>query len=199
MARSSKQQVPGSFYEVVIQGSPKMIRGFLSGLTMAADHDGMVVFHHDACIHEEAKGERFIERIGLQPRDVNAVVDRETCDLLRKHAKRIEAEIGLRVTSTRHIRSASFTFKFQAYARRYGVEIKGNLNNLPAGLRLEDFEYEEKLHPGAEGIEAYAPAHEYEIKGSGRVVGRIDLLVAARCKLDQHPLVKPGKIELKLA
>jgi len=199
MARSSKQRVPGSFYEVVIQGSPKMIRGFLGGLTLAADHDGMVVYHRDACIHEESAGERFIERIGLQPRNVNVVVDRKTCDLLRKHAKRIETETGLRITSTRHIRSASFAFKFQAYARRYGVEIKGILNNLPAGLRLEDFEYDENLHPGAEGIEAYAPVHEYEIKGSGRVLGRIDLLVAARCKLDQHPLVNPGKIELKLA
>ncbi len=199
MAKSTKRQPPRSFYEVVIQGPPKMVRGFLGGLVLGAGHDSVVIFHHDACIQEESRHERLIERIGLQHRDINAVVDRHTCDLLRKNAQRIESEIGLRVASTHHVRSAEFSFDFQAYARRYGVEIKGILTNLTAGLRLEDFTWDEQVHPGAEGIEAYAPVHDYEIKGSGKIVGRIDLLVEARCKLDRHPLVNPGHIQLKLA
>ena len=199
MAKATRHQPKPSFYEIVMEGSPKMVRGFMSGLLLGEGRGGTIFYNYEEGVYEESLPEKLAERLHLHPRNINFIVDGATRTLLQKLAKHIEQETGLRIVASRYIRSAEFPFCFKAYARRYGVEILGKLNNLPAGLRLEDFATEEEIHPEAAGIEAYAPVHDYEIEGKGKQVGRIDLLIAARHELDAHPLVEVGSIQLKLA
>jgi len=198
MVKATKQQPKPTFYEIVVQGSPKMTRGFLAGLVIGAGHASTVIFHHDARIYEESAWEKLTELIRPQLRDIHLVADAATRRLLVKQSQRIEQEIGLSVVASRYIRSAKLPFCFKAYARRYGVEIMAKLHSLPAGLRLVDFETDEKINPSAVGIEAYTPVHDYEIEGQGNVVGRVDLVVQARQELDSHPLIEPGIIKLNL-
>ena len=91
------------------------------------------------------------------------------------------------------------TFGFEAFAKRYNDEIVEVLRNLPAGLRADGFQHNVKLDPSAKGVEAYAPTHDYEAKGTGTVVGRVDLVIELKRKLRDFPLVKSDEIELKLA
>jgi hypothetical protein len=118
--------------------------------------------------------------------------------LLRRHEKRLVAE-GVRIASQKRIRSGRFEFAYHAYARRYGEEIRALLDTLPQGLKVTGGKGEERIDEEAAGVEAYTPAHDYEIKGKGSVSGRIDLLIRARRTLDEHPLVTVEPIELDLA
>ncbi len=43
------------------------------------------------------------------------------------------------------------------------------LTALPAGVKLTGRRAAEKRDPRAKGVEAYAPAHDYEIEGGGTV------------------------------
>jgi hypothetical protein len=194
-ARTVKQ----TFYEVVLEGSPKLVCGFLNGLMMGSGRQGRVFFCHDEGIDYESLTSRLAELVHLHPRDCHVIVDKDTRNYLHRLAPRMEESMGLKLISSRHIRTATFPFHFVAYARRYGVEILGKLHSLPEGVRLEDFHQHEKVDPGAAGVESYAPAHDYEIRGEGNVIGPADRVIEARRGLDGHPLIEVGKIRLTLA
>jgi hypothetical protein len=199
MAQATERPRKPTFYEVVFEGAPKRVRGFLAGLRLGVGGESTIFYHYDECVHHEGLGARLAEMVHLSKQDCHVIVDTDLKRRLQKLAPRIEAEAQLRIRSSRFIRSASLPFHFEAFADRYGQEISYRLHNLPDGLRLVDFEQDEKRDPRAEGVEAYAPAHHYEIRGSGRVVGRVDLLIEARRLLDSHPLIAVGEITLKLA
>jgi hypothetical protein len=188
-----------TFYEVVMAGSHKMVRGFITGLQLGRQEEKRIYYHFQEGVFHEKFPERLAEAVHILPEDCHLIVDSKIRDLLKRFARPMEAELGLRIKSIRYIRSAVLPFRFEAYARRYGVEIMGILNGLPPGVRLQDFKHKEKVYPRAAGLEAYAATHEYEIKGSGKVVGRVDLVIQARRNLDSHPLIKPAQIKLNLA
>ncbi|MFH1842310.1 MAG: hypothetical protein ABIF77_03815 [bacterium] len=188
-----------TFHEIVLEGSPKTVNGFLAGLLLGSGLDGQVFYCHAEDVNHESVPSRLAELIRLHPRDCHVIVDSDTKKLLERLGDRIEATTGLRLVSSRHIRSASMGFHFEAYAPRYAQDILGRLHALPSGLRLQEFEKEEKMDPKAVGIEAYAPAHDYEMKGAGSIVGRIDLLIETRRELLQQPLLKLDGIKLNLA
>jgi hypothetical protein len=199
MPSASKRTARPSFYEVVFQGSPKVVRGFLAGLQIGCGEQATVLYHFDAGIFDESQAGRLAERIGFKRADCHVVVDRSLCDRLRKLADEIAEETGLVIESCRNVRSAEMSFKFTVYARRYQQEIMKLIKELPAGLRVADFQYHEDIDPRAEGIEAYAPAHDYAAHGEGKIIGRVDLLVEHRRKLARQPLIEEGEIHLKLA
>jgi hypothetical protein len=199
MPRASKKATRPSFYEVVFDGRAKVVHGLLAGLQTGCGEETKVIYHDEAGIYDESATESFAEKVGVRKADYHVVVDSCLADMLRKQAGRISEETGLVMTSCRNIRSAELPFKFTVYARPYQREIMKLIKELPDGLRLVDFVYEEDIHPEAEGVEAYAPVHDYTARGEGKIVGRVDLLVAHRRKLAQQALIDEGKIRLKLA
>jgi hypothetical protein len=180
-------------------GSHKTVRGFITGLMLGRQEEGEVFFHFWEGVFHEKFPERLAEAVHLLPEDCHLIVDSKIRKLVQKHAGELEKRLGLRILSSRYIRSAHFPVRFQAFAKRYDVEIMGLLKGLPQGVRLEDFKRKKKLHPKAQGIEAYAAAHDFEVKGSGKVTGRVDVVIRARHQLDAHPLIKVGKIRLNMA
>jgi hypothetical protein len=199
MPPSSKSTGRPSFYEVVFRGSPKVVRGFLAGLQVGCNQRSTILYHYDVGIYDESRSERLAERFGFKSADCHVIVDRALSQRLRKIAKILPDKTGLEISSCRHIRSAELPFEFKVYARRYRQEIMALIRGLPEGLRLVDFVDDEKIRPGAEGVEAYTPVHDYEACGQGTIIGRIDLLVAHRRKLARQPLIAEGMIRLKLA
>jgi hypothetical protein len=198
MAKSTGKTQRPSFHEVVIEGSFKVAQGFMAGLRLGCGEELVCYYAAEEGVHCEKAGSR-LKSLVSHHRDIHLIVDTATRDRLRSLAERMEQQAGLRLASSRHIRKGTFPFRYKAYAPRYTVEIKGILNTLPDGIRLEDFDAEEKVDEHAIGVEAYAPAHDYEASGAGKITGRIDLLIEARRKLDEHPLVEAGRIELSLA
>jgi hypothetical protein len=188
-----------SFYEVVFAGSPKVVRGFLAGLLIGTGKRATVLYSFDSGIHHEGLRERIADFVRYHAFDCHVVVERPIATFLKRHAARIEVEAGIKITSCRHVRSAELPFEFTVYARHYDREILKLLEDLPAGLRLRDFEHHVEEDPDAKGAEAYSPVHDYIGRGSGKICGRIDRLVEYRERLVRQPLIKEGEIELQLA
>ena len=188
-----------SFYEVVFRGKPKVVRAFLCGLTLGSGREAQIYYNYLDGVHHEGKAEKLAELVGVRATDCHAIVDRATSDQLKKLKKRIVEMTRLEITSHRRIKSASLAFGFQAFAARYNRQIMDVLDNLPTGLRLKGFKHDVRLDPDAKGVEAYSVAHDYESKGSGQIVGDVDVLIEFRQKLDELPLIKAEDIKLQLA
>ncbi len=201
MVKSAKstKTAKKSFYEVVFTGKPKVVRAYLAGLTAGSGQDATIFFSFQEGVFHEGKVERLSELMHVRALDCHVIVDVDTSNRLKKVAKTLEMETGLAITSNRHIRSASLAFGFEAFAKRYNDEIVEVIRNLPPGLRLDGYTHDVKLDPSAKGVEAYTVTHDYEAKGTGIVVGRVDLLIELKRKLQDFPLVKSEEIELNLA
>lgn len=196
---AKKKTVRPTFYEVVFQGKPKVVRAFLIGFVMGNVDDAQVFFNFTDGIFHEGKAEKLKEIVGIRGTDCHAVVDAGTSALLKKMKKRVEAETGLVITSHRAIRSATMEFSFQAFAPKYNEEIVHLVKTLPAGLKVLGFKHDVRLDPKAKGIEAYSPAHHYEATGQATISGPVDMLVELKRSFAGFPLIKAEDIVLKLA
>lgn len=195
---TGKTSVDRAFNEVVFQGKPKVVRAFLSGLLLGAGRRSTVYFSFLDGVQHEGKAEKLAEIIGLRGSDCHVIIDAETAIWLKGLARAIAKETGLTITANRRIRSASMKLHYQAYARRYEDEIMAALNDLPAGLKLTGFEHGLRIDPDAKGVEAYAPAHEFEATGKGVVTGPVDLVIELKRSLARFPLLQTADIELKV-
>ena len=134
------QKSNSTFYEVVFEGKPKVVRAFVSGLVMGACDGATVYYSFLDGIHHDGKAERLAEMVGIRSTDCYVVVDDCLSAVLKKLGKRIKDETGLSIRSHRKIRGASFGFEYHAYAKKYDEEILDVIRNLPArreGARLQ--------------------------------------------------------------
>ncbi len=187
------------FYEMVLAGPLVLVHGLLAGLKMGSGETGGIFYSSEEKITGPKIADKVKEFIHFQPRECHVVVDSKIRALIKKRAKDMLAECDVELVSERRVRSASFKFSYQAFAPRYGREIQKVMHSLPDGLKLVDHVFDHTLDPDAKGMEGYTPAHDYEVNGSGKVIGRIDLVIEARKALDDHPLIQPASIELDLA
>ena len=190
---------PTVWYEVVLSGSHDTIFGLLTGLSLGADLESTIIYAHEAGVADARVGNRIKELLHIHGHSCQIILDGPTRGLLKRKAKRIFVETGVEIASDRKIRNAEFKFSYQAYAPRYAEEIADLLDGLPKGAKLVSHKRDEKIDPSAKGAEAYAPAHDYEVKGTGEIRGRFDLVLEAHLLLDRHPLVGVDEIELELA
>lgn len=190
---------PSSFYELVLTGPEDLVHGYLTGLTVGAGLDALVVFGPDEEIEGPGLGEKLKQALHVHAHQNQVVVDAATRALVKKNAKRMFAETGLELISDRRVRKARFDFRFKAYAARYGREIRALLKSLPRGVTLSSLNIDETVDPSAKGVEAYAATHDYEIKGDGTAHGRFDLVLQARRTMDTHPLIDVTDLRLDLA
>ena len=197
-ARKSSDRV--TFYRLILVGPEEMVHGFLTGLAIGAGHHAHYYYTDtDEFADDDSKVSRLEEWLKLKARRTQVAVDNGTRALLRKHRRRMVHETGIVLEEERRIRAASFTFHYEAYAARYRDEIDAVLQALPAGCRLLNHERDERVDPSARGAELYSPTHDYELKGSGTIRGRLDRVVEAYEILDSHPLIQPDPIALELA
>ena len=198
MAQNTSSAKP-SFYEVVFQGKPKVVRAFLSGLVMGTGADATIFYSYTDGVFHEGKAEKFAEMTHIRAIDCHVIVDSVTSAFLKKKKKSILKETGLEIKSHKRIRSGNLAFSFQAFAPKYNDEIVNLVKNLPKGLKVEEFTHDVKRDPKAKGVEAYSPVHHYEANGSATIVGRVDLVIELKKTFAQFPLIKSEDVRLKLA
>jgi hypothetical protein len=198
MAQKSNTARP-SFYEVVFQGKPKVVRAFLTGLTMGAGGDATIYYSFLDGVHHEGKAEKLAELVHIRSTDCHVIVDSATSKLLKKLARRLQAETGLEIASHRRVKSASLKFWYTTYGPKYDEQILAEVKNLPQGLKLADFQHDVEVDPKAKGVEAYAVAHHFEAKGSGTITGRVDMLIELKKKMADYPLIQSEDVKLELA
>lgn len=185
-----------SFAEVVFEGKPKVVRSFLHGLMLGSGLTCRIFFSWDEGIDHGGKAPRFAEKFGLPGTDVHVIVDSTLGALLKKHAKKIGPDHGLRIVSQRRIRSAKMEVKFVAYAPKHDKQIMDFLEKLPAGVRLRGFKHEIRTDETAKGVEAYSSVHHYEAHGEGMIFGPVDVLVDYKRRSQAHPLIEVGEIRI---
>lgn len=185
------------FFEVVLEGVAEAGRGFLCGLLLGSGQPGYLEFPPEHAPPGRTLGDRLRGMVGLSPHECRAIIDQASRDRLVALSSRLESEAGLRLSEEGRVRAARFPFHYQAFARRYGEEIRTLLKGLPGGLTVEGGDPVETLDPEARGLEVYSPVHDYEITGEGSISGRIDLVIEARRRLAEHPLVRTDPLEIE--
>jgi hypothetical protein len=189
---------PSTFYKMIIDGPHDLVHGFLSGLIIGAGNQGVIWY----CLEDNITGpsvtDKLLNKVRVHGDDCHLIVDGATRALLKRNAKRMFAETGLQIEADNKIKSAKFSYTFHAFAKQYSDEILLTLKSMPRGTKKSNTVIKEKINPEAKGIEAYAPAHHFEVSGAGDLSGKIDQLLEARDDLDKHPLVKTTWIELEL-
>lgn len=190
---------PRSFYEMVLIGPDDMVHGFLAGLVIGAGHEALVCYGPEEDMEGPSLGDKLKQALRVHAPENQVVLDNVTRGLVKKAAKKMYAETGMEIESDRRVRKARFDFKFDAYAPRYGREIRALLDAVRGDVKISSLEIEETHDPKAKGVEAYAATHDYEIEGKGTVHGRFDLVLKARRAMDTHPLIDVGELELDLA
>ncbi|PID78773.1 hypothetical protein CSA17_04980 [bacterium DOLJORAL78_65_58] len=193
------QQAKKSFYEIVFQGKPKVVRAYLAGLADGSGHDAEIYFSFEEGIYHEGKVEKFKEMLHVRALDCHVIVDAQISKLLKKLGKGLMDKTGVEIVSHRNIRNASFTYSYHAYAKQYDHEILAAFDARPDNLRLKNKVRELKEDPSAKGVEVYSPTHHYEAEGSGTVVGPVDQVIAFKKTLDAIQLIQAEEIQLNLA
>jgi hypothetical protein len=196
---ADKKTETRSFYEVILSGPHDLVHGCLTGLWLGAGLAHGPVFGHEEAVEGPSFGDKLKEFIHVHAHECHVILDAPLRGLVKKNARRLFAESGVAVVSERRIRKAAFDFEYKVYAARYDREIQAVLAKLPGGVKLIDHVRQERIDPKAKGVEAYSPAHDFEVCGEGIVRGRFDHVAEARRILDEHPLIDAGLIDLELA
>lgn len=179
------------YYELVLDADEKVAKAFIKGFISGRKIKSGVFFsseHHvssghlvDLIHHHGTK--QLLCRASLRAAIVSAV-------------KQAPKELNMTLSTERVLAGASFEFKCNTYSKKIAASLKRLFRSLPQGLSLSRFEPEENFSPDAKGAEGYAPLHEYQYRGKGRVSGDIDKVISFHGKLSDHEFVDVDDIHL---
>lgn len=187
------------YYEVVFEGKFDVICGMLEGFLLGKGTNWEWYSSRESGIDTEAFSEVIKEWASLKTRLHHIILEEEFHNVLQKTLKeRGDLRfLKLKYTrSAREIKSCSFRFTANAYARQYSEEIKKIFSEKPEGVMLDNYNPVEETDSSIKGVALYAPVHDYTYKCSGTAVGKFGDIIAFRKKLGEHPLVEITDIKL---
>ena len=185
------------FYELVIEGHLHVIKGFIFGLLEGSKRMGTVIFCRENNIKTETLSERIKEWTHLHESLRYLVIEEGLLEMIKKGLENTFEILKLRLIKVRKIKTASFSFHYEVYAKKYGDEIKNIFEGLPGQLKLSsNYQPQEEIHSACQGIEMLAPCHDYNLKAHGVVEGAIDVLLPFYKKIQRYELIKEDNIVL---
>ena len=185
-------------YELVITGHEDFIKGLLRGIAAGAGSSSRVMFNNEHNINRSTIAERIKEFFDKSSTHTHVVLDESIVNLIEKVLSEEGEKLEVSIVSKLKLISASFTFKYSAYAEKHGKMLKNMFEDLSEYISMSaDYDPQETIHPEAKGAEGYAPEHDYEIKAKGTVTGDLNEIMKLYERCDKEPLVKSGKIELE--
>jgi len=161
-----------NFSEIVIEGPFVLVKGFLMGYLYGSKKEFRYFFHRKHGIRRETFRE-FIKELFEFESYVHLCLENNILQEFLGAVENAKDKIGLEVKSIRNINGANFSFSYEIFNKDIGQEIKTIFDNCSSGVKLKDFNTDEQSAKDAEGIEAYAPAHSYIARGSGKAEGNI--------------------------
>jgi hypothetical protein len=159
-----------SFSELVIEGPFLLVKGFILGFLHGSENEVDYFFHRKHGIRRETFKE-FIKELFEFENHVHVCLNNNIVPKFLKAVKQTKENIELEVKSVRAIKSANFTFSFEIFNEELTKETRALFEKSPAGIKINDYKPVEKKSEEAVGIEAYAPAHSFEARGSGKAEG----------------------------
>ncbi|MBN2284091.1 MAG: hypothetical protein JXO48_09400 [Deltaproteobacteria bacterium] len=190
-----------TYYEVVVEGSFECVKGFVLGYLEGSELDGEVIFGREHHIENEDKFGQLLRLLNVRGRTVHFIVGAGFHELLSQALERRKGHLDINIVSVKEIKTAYFDFSYRAYTRELGDKLKelfGSLSDHSTGLHLEaGYKPVEKINPEGKGVEAYAPLHEYELRGKGRIHGPIKDVIDFYGKAEHCEMVELGDIRLE--
>ena len=185
-------------YELVVEGREDFVKGFVRGIVAGSESNTRVLFNNENDISRTTFKDKIKEFFDTLKAHTHLIVDETTVSLIEDVLKKEGDKLDLKIISKLSVVSATFKFKYKAYAENYGTMLKGIFENLPEGVSVsEDYAPNEEIHPESIGAEAYAPEHDYIIRAKGSVTGNLDALLELYTKCRKEPLLSIENIELE--
>lgn len=183
--------------ELIIEGHENFVKGFVKGILIGTKSGSPVLFNKELNISKSTFAEKIKEFFDTPTTHTHVILDETAVSLLDGVLKKESEKLRLKIVSRRNVTSASFKFKYSAYAENYGNMLKEIFENLPEGVVLsDDYKPKEILHPEAKGAESYAPEHDYVIHAKGSASGDLLNILELYTRCGNEPLVELEKIEL---
>ncbi len=185
------------YCEVTVEGGLDLVKGFVAGFLEGRGISGDVFFGSDYQIEGESPAGLLMRLMGLRGETCTLVVGTGLHELLAAALERRRGIVPLRILKVCPVASAAFDVSFRTYSRAVGAELGELFGSLPVGVSLgERFEMQEKVTPEGKGVEAYAPLHEYELRGRGRIEGGVKGVFSLYHRLERFEVVQRGDMEL---
>jgi hypothetical protein len=159
------------WYELVIEGSEKLLQAFVLGFIAGRGEAVGGVFGSDLPLESESLGERLRTLFAAGSHHVFLAPEGLALSLVDALTQR-GASVGLRLERRRVVQATEFSFRAEVYSRDVATGIRtALLDALPSGVRVERLSEAEEIHPEVHGPEPFAPLHSFVYRISGRMVG----------------------------
>lgn len=187
-----------SYYEVEVEGSLDLIKGYVLGFIDGRQLDGEAIFDEEHHMENEGKFGQLLRLLGTKGKTVHVIMCCHLHEILREALEKRPSKLPIVIRSVREVFGASFDFEYKTFAEKFGKELKKTFGNLPEGLEMDpEYEPKEILNPDAKGVEAYAPLHDYELRAKGTISGPIRQVMDFYGLVEHNNLVELGPIKLK--
>lgn len=189
------------YFEVVVEGHHEFIKGFVTGLLAGKGLQEETFFGGDYDIDKDRPFEMLAHLVGLRHEHTVMIVEAQVLELWRSWIKQSinnrGRDVGMSLVSVHKIKEGHFTFSIHTFSREVGKKLNQILTDISPCLRIEPpYAPEEKEIPEGQGIEAYTPLHDYEMKAQGRILGNCKDLFHWYSMLNRYEVVTLSPIEL---
>jgi hypothetical protein len=187
----------GAWHEIAVHGDEKALRGFVAGFLAGRGRDPESVLFGDALDLElESLGERLRDLLQAGSHVV-LVAPEDVAEPLAGAISRHGRVAALRLERSRLITSARVSFRAEAFSEDVSREVRrALLGTVAAGAVVEDLSEKEERHPGAKGVELYAPMHSYVYRVSGRITGEFSAVLEMHRRARSLDFVETGRVHL---
>jgi len=187
-----------TFTEIMIKGEPALIKGFVIGFLEGRGDKGNTFVEEEGRIEEDSPLHMIMHFFSGHPHMVPVIAEAGMVESLCKALQNRKEEIPAEVISVRDVTSAFFEFEYKTFSEEVGKSLLAFFSNLPSGVRIKaGYQPQEKITPEGKGVEAYAPLHDYELKGSGIVQGEVKETYRFYCRAGLFEVVELGKLTLE--
>jgi len=186
------------YWELVIDGPRGWDLGFLRGYLAGKGLDGDIVDLEAEGFDCEPLREKIHELLNPKQDTLHVAVPEDCLDgVTQALAESASAGRPMSLRHKRPLAGARFGFSLRVYSREHGARFLAFFRNLPAGCRLvEEEPLRERQDPRSKGVELYAPSHDYELAGKGRVEGAFHAVLEAYRFCRGEDLIHQGKVEV---
>lgn len=187
------------YYEVVFEGKPDEISGMFEGFLIGRKAVWEWYHNKESGIESESLLKVIKEWISHKKRVTHFVLEKDFHNELEKAVSGKNDPLYNKLKfagQSKAIKNCSFKFTANAYAKKFGDEIKDVISSCPADIIIENFSPVEEIDDSAKGVELYASTHDYTYKATGEAKGDFGSIIQFRKKLEDHPLIQVSTIKL---